>query len=120
VATPQILYQSMNGITLYMVVLSEVMNRAGPSVVSDYASFFKAASVLIIVVMLAFVGYFDIWASSFLQEHVFQPVVGNLRARLAVGHAPSFLIVCYFRPILMYPHPSFVNDVRLSTCSNRS
>ncbi len=86
-AIPQILYQIMNTITLYAVVLSEVMNRAGPSVVMDYASFFNGASYFIIAIMLVYVWYFDIWASALLQERVFQPALRTLKplALAAVG-----------------------------------
>ena len=75
----QIMYQIMNIICLYSVVLSEVVAQTGDSA-ADYASFFSAASVFIIVVMVVYVCYFDFWSSGLLQEYVFQPVANKVKA----------------------------------------
>ena len=82
----QILYQIMNAICLYSVVLSEVVAQAGNNA-ADYASFFSAASVLIIVIMMVYVWYFDFWSSGLLQEYVFQPVVNKVKAVVFGIHA---------------------------------
>ena len=82
----QILYQIMNAICLYSVVLSEVVAQAGNSS-ADYASFFSVASVLIIVIMMVYIWYFDFWSSGLLQEYVFQPVVNKVKAVVFGIHA---------------------------------
>jgi hypothetical protein len=62
----------MNCINLYAVVLSEVMSRMERP--EEHATVFTAASVLIIVIMLWFVWYFDIIACGWLVEHFFAPI----------------------------------------------
>ena len=62
----------MNCINLYAVVLSEVMSRMERP--EEYATVFTAASVLIIVIMLWFVWYFDIIACGWLVKHFFAPI----------------------------------------------
>ena len=76
----------MNAICLYSVVLSEVVAQAGDSA-ADYASFFSVASVLIIVIMMVYIWYFDFWSSGLLQEYVFQPVVNKVKAVVFGIHA---------------------------------
>ena len=62
----------MNGINLYAVILSEATTHVDSP--DQWTAFFTAASVIIIVIMLAFVWYFDIIACGLLMERCFTPL----------------------------------------------
>ena len=62
----------MNCINLYAVILSEATTHVDNP--DQWAAFFTAASVIIIVIMLGFVWYFDIIACGLLMERCFTPL----------------------------------------------
>ena len=59
----------------------QVMTRIGT--VEDYAHIFTSLSVAMLLVMVLFIGYFDILSCGWLQEHAFGPL-GHFIARTVV------------------------------------
>jgi hypothetical protein len=68
----QALYQILNLIGLYSVVLSEVTNRIDS--VEHYALLFSALSMVLMIIMVLFIVYFDILTCGWLQENAFEPL----------------------------------------------
>ena len=69
------------------MVLSEVVARAGDDA-ANYGAFFSAASVLMIVIMVLFVCYFEIWSSDLLHvcAAACQPVLKKVKAAVLGSH----------------------------------